>query len=99
MEKLPPKTEDYILEVSLWHLIFAFGGLIVGSLTVGAGIAFVRDYTKYRRQKAIIDAAKQLIFTLKDGGKNLISWKNETTEDSSPTKTSRKSKNISDTSA
>ena len=98
MEKLPPETEDKIIEVSLRHVLLAFGGIIIGSITVGVSIAFVRDYTKYRRQKAIIDAAKQLLLTLKDGGQNSLSWKNAKTESSSPMKTSKKSKNISDTS-
>jgi len=89
-QNLPPKTNDHIVEVSLKHVVLAFGGLVLGSLTVGAGIVFVRDYAKYRRQKAIIDATKQLL----TGGQSLL-WNEKTTVSSSPMKTSKKSKKSS----
>ena len=98
-QKLPPQADDHILEVTLRHVIIAFGGLVLGSLTVGAGIVFMRDYAKYKRQKAIIDAAQQLLSTIQHGGDNKALWKNETMASSSPMKTSRKSKKSSDTSA
>jgi len=91
-QKLPPETKDQIVEVSLRHVIIAFGGLILGSLTVGTGIVFARDYAKYKRQKAIIDAAQQLLLTIQYGGDNTGLWKNETMASSSPAKTSRKLK-------
>jgi hypothetical protein len=95
-QKLPPQTDDHIVEVSLRHVILAFGGLILGSLTVGAGIIFVRDYAKYKRQKAIIDAAQQLLLTIQDGGQNLL-WNEKKTESSSPMKTLKRLKKSSET--
>ena len=92
-EKLPPKTNDQIIEVSLKHVLIAFGGLTIGSLAVGSGIVFVRDYAKFRRQKAIIEAAQQFLLTIQEG----VSWKNEKTASSSPTKISKRSKISSDT--
>jgi hypothetical protein len=86
-QKLPPETKDHIVEVSLKHVIIAFGGLVLGSLTVGAGITFVRDYAKYKRQKAIIDAVQQLL----TGGQSLL-CNEKTTASSSPTKISKKLK-------
>ncbi|MBD3338436.1 MAG: hypothetical protein GF353_04975 [Candidatus Lokiarchaeota archaeon] len=90
--KMPPDADDHIVEVSLRHVIVAFGGLVVTTCAVGAGIAFARDYAKFRRQKALIDAAKQFLLTIQDGGDN---WKNEKTVSSSPTRTSKKSKKSS----
>ena len=87
-EKLPPETNEHIIEVSLKHVVIAFGGLTIGTLAVGVGIVFVRDYAKYRRQKAIIDAIQQLLTTFQEG----VSWKNDKTESLSPTKTLKKSK-------
>lgn len=92
---MPPESDDHIVEVSLRHVIVAFGGLVCTTCAVGAGIAFARDYAKFRRQKALIDAAEQFLLTIQDGGDN---WKNEKTVSSSPTKTSKKSKKSSATS-
>ena len=93
-EKLPPKTNDQIIEVSLKHVLLAFGGLTIGSLAVGFGIVFVRDNLKFRRQKAIIEAAQQFLLTIQEG----VLCKDEKTGSSSPTKISRKLKTSSDTS-
>jgi hypothetical protein len=86
-QKLPPQADDHIVEVSLLHVIMAFGGLVLGSLTVGAGIVFIRDYAKYKRQKAIFDAVQQLL----TGGQSLL-CNEKTTASSSLTKISRKLK-------
>ena len=96
--KMPPDADDHIVEVSLRHVIVAFGGLVFTTCAVGAGIAFARDYAKFRRQKALIDAAKQFLLTIQDGGDNSELWKNEKTVSSSPTRTSKKSKKSSATS-
>ena len=93
-EKLPPKTNDQIIEVSLKHVLLAFGGLTIGSLAVGSGIVFVRDYAKFRRQKAIIEAAQQLLLTIQEG----VLCKDEKTGSSSQTKKLGKSKTSSATS-
>jgi hypothetical protein len=84
-QKLPPQADDHIVEVSLRHVIMAFGGLVLGSLTVGAGIVFIIDYAKYKRQKAIIDALQQLL----TGGQSLL-CNEKTMESSSPMKTLKK---------
>jgi len=66
-EKLPPEVEDNIVEVSLRHVFLAFTGLVTAVFVTGVGIVFVRDYAKYKRQKAVIDAATQLLQTIKEG--------------------------------
>jgi len=89
-QKLPRESEDKIIEVSLRHVVFAFSGLVIGSFTVGAGVVILKDYTKYRRQKAIIDAAKEMFTFIKNGG-DISSWKKmEKTESSSGKKPSKK---------
>ena len=73
-QKLPRESEDNIIEVSLKHVIFAFSGLVIGSFTVGAGVVLIKDYSKYRRQKAIIDAVKEMFTFIKHGGE-ISEWK------------------------
>ena len=63
-QNLPPEERETTIEVSLRHVLVAFGGLIVATFSVGAGIVLVRDYTRYKRQKVIIDAATELILTI-----------------------------------
>jgi len=65
-QSLPPEEKEAVIEVSLRHVLTAFGGLIVATFSVGAGIVIVRDYTRYKRQKAIIDAATELLLTLQN---------------------------------
>lgn len=67
--KLPKDVEDHVVEVSLKHVLLAFGGLAASVLAVGCGIIFIRDFAKYKRQKAVIEAAKELLLTLKEGDK------------------------------
>jgi len=96
-QKLPPKEEDHIVEVSMKHVVLAFGGIVLGSIAVGAGISFARDYAKFKRQKAMLDAAGQILETIFQGGQ--ISWNEPKTESSSPIRTSKKPGNSSDGSA
>ena len=81
--KLPPEAEDHVIEFTLRHVILSFGGLVVGVLAVGTGIVLARDYGKYKRQKAIIDAASELIKTLQEGNST---WKEKKKDISSVTK-------------
>ena len=73
-QKLPRESEDKVIEVSLRHVILAFSGLVIGSFTVSAGVVILKDYAKYRRQKAIIDAAKEMFTFIKHGG-DTTKWK------------------------
>ena len=66
-QTLPPAHNDEVVEVSLKHVILAFGGLIVGSVIVGTSVTLVRDYVKLKRQKALIEAASRLLFLFKEG--------------------------------
>lgn len=61
---LPAEEAETVVEVSLRHVLAAFGSLTVAILTVGAGITLLRDFTRYRRQRAIIEAVAELVRTL-----------------------------------
>ena len=65
-QTLPPEENETVVDISLRHVIVAFGSLVGASFAVGVGIVFLRDYTKLRRQKAIIDAATELLLTLQN---------------------------------
>ena len=73
-QKLPRESEDKVIEVSLRHVILAFSGLVIGSFTVASGVVILKDYAKYRRQKAIIDAVKEMFTFIKHGG-DIREWK------------------------
>ena len=96
-QKLPPKEEDHIIEVSMKHVVLAFGGIVIGSIAIGTGISFARECAKYKRQKAMIDAAGQLLTALFHGGE--IQWNEQSKESSSPKVTSRKPERSLDGSA
>ena len=74
--KLPQEGEDKVIEVSLKHVMIAFGGLISTTFALGVSIIFLKDYAKYRRQKAIIDAATQLLMKLQNTERRQ-DWKKE----------------------
>ena len=82
-ETLPEEVEDHIVEVSMRHVILAFAGLVTTVFVTGVGIVFARDYSKYKRQKAMIDAATQLLQTIQEGDKP---WKKQKKDISSQTK-------------
>jgi len=82
-EKLPPEVDDHIVEVSMRHVFLAFTGLVTAVFVTGIGIVFARDYAKYKRQKAVIDAATQLLQTIKEGD---LPWREKKKATSSQTK-------------
>lgn len=92
-EKLPKEGDDQVIEVSLKHVIFGFGALVIGSITVGAAVTLIKDHVKYRRQKTMIDAVKNLITFINNGGKHTL-WNDATMASSSrktPSKNRKKS--------
>jgi len=91
-QTLPPESDDKIVEVSLRHVVLAFGGIVISSLTVGTAIVVAKDFAKYKRQKAIIDAAQQLLLTLNPERSNspLLWNENKTVVSTSRAKKSKK---------
>jgi hypothetical protein len=65
-EKLPPKTEDQVVEVSLKHVALAFATVLGSTVLVGSTIIAVRDYSRYKRQQAMVDSLKELFITLEN---------------------------------
>ena len=85
-ERLPRKMEDNVVDVSLGHVILAFATLAGTMATVGLAIVFARDYARYRRQKAILETATDLIKTITDLKQGDAEWSKEKTVSSSPAK-------------
>ncbi len=85
-ERLPRKLEDNVIDVSLGHVILAFATLAGTLATVGLAIVFARDYARYRRQKAILETATDLIKTITNRQQGDAEWSKEKTVSSSPTK-------------
>ena len=59
--RLPPESEDKVIEVSLKHVILGFTVVVTSAFVVGTGVVLLRDYVRYRRQKAIVDNFARLI--------------------------------------
>jgi len=75
-QPLPSEEKETIVDVSLKHVVLAFGGIVGAAFLVGISIVIVRDYTKLLRQKAIIDAATELLLTMQNKERS-EHWKNE----------------------
>lgn len=65
-QSLPSEEKETVVDISLRHVIVAFGSLVGAAFTVGVSIVLIRDSTKLKRQKAIIDAATELLLTLQN---------------------------------
>ncbi len=85
-ERLPRKLEDNVVDISIGHVILAFATLAGTLTTVGLAIVFARDYARYRRQKAILETATDLIKTITDRKQGDTEWSEEKTVSSSPKK-------------
>ena len=59
--RLPPKSEDKIVEVTLKEVVIASAVVFVSVVAISAGIIALRDYSRYRRQKALIDSVQQIV--------------------------------------
>lgn len=65
-QPLPPAETEAVIDVSLKHVLIAFAGLASTTLTVGVTIVLLRDYAKFKRQKALIEAATALLKTIQN---------------------------------
>ena len=59
--KLPPKTNDQIVEVTLKHVLGGFVLVVVGTATIAGTVIVLKDYSKYKRQEAVITSLSKLI--------------------------------------
>ena len=92
-QKLPMETQDQVVEVSMKHILLSLGGLILSTGIVAASVILVKDYVKYRRQKAIVESAMKVLLILK--GEN--NWNDKKTASLFPTKKLTKQEKSSDT--
>lgn len=75
-----------MVDVSLGHVILAFATLAGTLATVGLAIVSARDYARYRRQKAILETATDLIKTITGHKGGKTEWNDEKTDSSSQKK-------------
>jgi hypothetical protein len=80
MSELPREPDEKIIELSLKHVIVAFGGLVISLSLAGTSIVLVRDYVRYKRQEAYLNSVIEVLLLFK-GGQECI---NETKKSSSP---------------
>ena len=85
-QKLPYEPDDQVVELSMKHIVVAFGGLVVSLSLAGASIVLVRDYVRYKRQQAYLTSLTDILILLK-GGENCTE---KTMTSSSPKTTSPK---------
>ena len=81
-QKLPRKAEDHIVDLSIGHVVFGIGGLLLSAFA----FTMARDYAKFKRQQKLIESATQLIILLTNGGEFSL-WNEKKTALSSTTKT------------
>tara|TARA_Y100000031_G_scaffold84547_1_gene92934 strand:+ start:146 stop:388 length:243 start_codon:yes stop_codon:yes gene_type:complete len=63
-QKLPPKTTNNVVDVSINHLITGFVIVFGGVLAVGTTLIVIRDLSKYKRQKAILSGTLEIVKTI-----------------------------------
>ena len=65
--KLPKESDDHVVDVSLRHVIYFFGGISLATLVVGTTLIIVKDYSKAIRQKAFFDSTKEVLTIISKG--------------------------------
>ena len=63
-QKLPPKTADRVVDVSINHLLTGFVLVFGGVFAVGTTLIVIRDLSKYKRQKAILNGTLEIVKTI-----------------------------------
>ena len=62
--KLPPKEKSTVVEVNLKHVTLTLFGILSGATLMGITIIVVKDYTKLKRQEALINGLLNVVETL-----------------------------------
>ena len=71
-QKLPPETEDNVVEVEIRHVVLAFTAVVTVTFVTVTALVMIKDYARYRRQRAVIEAVGHFINSFQKGEK---SWK------------------------
>ena len=63
-QKLPSKKQENIVDVSLSHITIGFAVFLGGTLLIGSTLIVVRDLSRYKRQKAILNGTLEIAKTI-----------------------------------
>ena len=63
-QKLPPKTTNNVVDVSINHLLTGFVLVFGGVLAVGTTLIVIRDLSRYKRQKTILNGTLEIVKTI-----------------------------------
>lgn len=64
MTKLPADEKETVVDLNLKHVVAGFIGLSGAALTIGLSVVVLKDYAKYKRQKALIEATTHLLLII-----------------------------------
>ena len=67
-KKLPAKGKDKIIEVNLKEVIFGFMTVFGTTFILVSGMMYLRDFWRFRRQQALIEGAKEILYKFRRGG-------------------------------
>ncbi len=67
-KKLPLKPKDKIVEVNLKEVIFGFVTVFGTTFILVLGLMYLRDFWRFKRQQALIEGAKELLYKFRKGG-------------------------------
>ena len=67
-KKLPLKPKDKIVEVNLKEVILGFLALFGTTFILVSGLMYLRDSWRFRRQQALIEGAKEILYKFRKGG-------------------------------
>ena len=70
-KKLPPKKEDNIVEVNFREVVLGFLTVSMTTFLLVSSLMFVRDFLKFKRQKALIEGAMEIVNKFKAGGDSI----------------------------
>ena len=66
-KKLPTKGKDKIVEVNLKEVIIGFLSLFGTTLILVSGMMYLRDSWRFKRQQALIEGAKEILYKFRKG--------------------------------
>ena len=67
-KKLPAKGKDKIIEVNLREVIIGFLTLFGTTFILVSGMMYLRDFWRFKRQQALIEGAKEILYKFRRGG-------------------------------
>ena len=67
-KNLPAKGKDKIVEVNLKEVILGFLSLFGTTFILVSGMMYLRDSWRFRRQQALIEGAKEILYKFRRGG-------------------------------